>query len=48
MFLYVQAYFSSSKLVVMELVIVILVVVYHLEKVITNLQRIVCEEKRGC
>lgn len=32
----------------MELVIVILVVAHCLEKVITNSQRVICEEKRGC
>lgn len=32
----------------MELVIVILVVVHCLEKVIANLQRVICEKKTGC
>lgn len=47
MFIHIQMHFSSSKLIVMELVMVV-VIMHCLKKVITNLDIVIWEEERGC
>ena len=48
MFMHIQTYFSSSKLIVMELVVTIVVTVHCLEKVTANLEIVIWEEEGGC
>lgn len=47
MFIHIQMHFSSSKLIVMELVVVIVVIVHCLKEVISNLDIVIWEEERG-
>lgn len=49
MLMHMQTYFSSSKLTVMESVVVTIVVKMQcLEKVITNLETVIWEKEREC
>jgi len=48
MLMHIQIYFSSSKLIVMELVDRTVVIAHCLDKVITNLEIVIWEGQRGC
>lgn len=46
--MHIQTCFSCSKLIIMELVVMVVVKVHRLEKGIANLETVIWEEERGC